>query len=122
VRNNWAATWIIAVARAGVMEPFANHAFQPRGIVRRVDLAQAAARLLPAVAARNPAKAKAWETARLKFSDLALGHLAYPAASMAVASGVMSTGPGNSFQPSRPVTGAEAVETIAQVEELSGLR
>jgi len=30
VRNNWAATWIMSVARAGVMEPFSNHAFQPR--------------------------------------------------------------------------------------------
>jgi tetratricopeptide (TPR) repeat protein len=122
VRNNWAATWILAVARAGVMEPFANHAFQPRSVVRRVDLAQAAARLLPAIAARNAAKAKGWETARLKFSDLAPGHLAYPAASMVVAAGVMSTGPGYSFQPSRPVTGAEAVEAIAKVQELSGLR
>ena len=35
VRNNWAATWIMAVARAGVMEPFANHTFQPRTVVRR---------------------------------------------------------------------------------------
>src|SRR5262249_40609221 len=34
VRNNWAATWIMSVARAGVMEPFANHAFQPRTVVR----------------------------------------------------------------------------------------
>ena len=41
VRSNWAATWIMAVARAGVMEPFANHAFQPRTVVRRTDLAQA---------------------------------------------------------------------------------
>src|SRR6185295_9715204 len=38
VRNNWAAPWIMAVTRAGVMEPFANHAFQPRTVVRRVDL------------------------------------------------------------------------------------
>ena len=35
VRNHWAATWIMTVARAGVMEPFANHAFQPRTLVRR---------------------------------------------------------------------------------------
>ena len=47
VRAHWAAPWIFAVARAGVMEPFDNHAFQPRSIVRRVDLAQAVARLLP---------------------------------------------------------------------------
>jgi len=54
VRGNWAATWIMAVARAGVMEPFANHAFQPRAVVRRTDLAQAVARLLVRVAPQRP--------------------------------------------------------------------
>jgi tetratricopeptide (TPR) repeat protein len=120
VRNHWAAAWIMAVARAGVIEPFANHAFQPRAVVRRTDLAQAVARLLARVAAQNPARAKAWDSARLKFSDLSPSHLAYPAASVAVASGVMSTAAGNSFQPSRAVTGAEAVEAIAKVQALAG--
>ena len=122
VRNHWAAVWILSVARAGVMEPFANHAFQPRTVVRRTELAQAAARLLARIAAKNPARAKAWEAARLKFGDLSPGHLAYPAASIAVASGVMKTAGDNSFQPSRAVTGAEAIEAIARLETLAGLR
>jgi tetratricopeptide (TPR) repeat protein len=121
VRNHWAATWIMAVARAGVMEPFANHAFQPRTVVRRTDLAQAVARVLARIAAQNPARAKAWESARLKFSDLSPSHLAYPAASVAVASGVMKAGPDNSFQPSRVVTGAEAVDAISALQALAGL-
>jgi tetratricopeptide (TPR) repeat protein len=120
VRNHWAATWIMSVARAGVMEPFANHAFQPRAVVRRTDLAQAAARLLARLAAQNAAQAKAWDAARLKFSDLSPSHLAYPAASVAVASGVMKTAAGNSFQPSRAVTGAEAIEVITKIQALAG--
>jgi tetratricopeptide (TPR) repeat protein len=122
VRANWAATWIMQVARAGIMDPFANHAFQPRAVVRRAELAQAAARLLARVAAQNPAAANAWEAARLKFSDLSPSHIAYPAASMAVASGVMKTGDNSSFQPSRPVTGADATDAIAKIEALAGLR
>jgi tetratricopeptide (TPR) repeat protein len=122
VRTNWAANWIMDVARAGVMEPFANHAFQPRAVVRRIDLAQVVARLLARVAAQSPARAQAWESARLKFSDLSPSHLAYPAASMAVASGVMATAPGNSFQPSKAITGADAIETITKIEALAGSR
>ena len=80
------------------------------------------ARLLARVAAERPAAAKAWDSARLKFSDLAPSHLAYPAASVAVASGVMKTGAENNFQPSRPVTGAEAIDAIAKVESLAGLK
>jgi len=122
VRGHWAATWIMAVARAGVMEPFANHAFLPRGVVRRTDLAQAVARLLARASARNPSQAKGWESARLRFADLSTTHLAYPAASTAVASGVMKPGPDNTFQPSRPVTGAEAIEAVARIEALAGPR
>jgi len=122
VRNNWAATWIVAVARAGIMEPFANHAFQPRTSVRRVDLAQAIARLLARVEAQEPGRTKAWQSARLKFSDLSPSHLAYPAASMAVAAGVLKTADNNAFQPSKVVTGAEAIEAIEKVGAIAGLR
>jgi tetratricopeptide (TPR) repeat protein len=121
VRNHWAAGWIVAVARAGIIEPFANHAFQPRALVRRGDLAQAAARLLARIAVDQPARARTWQSARLKFSDLSPSHLAYPAASVAVAAGVMAA-PGNSFQPSKAVTGAEAIDAVAKLEALAGTR
>jgi tetratricopeptide (TPR) repeat protein len=121
VRAHWASPWIMAVTRAGIMEPFANHAFQPRTVVRRIDLAQAVARLLARIAAASPAKAGAWESARLKFTDLSAGHLAYPAASAAVAAGAIKASADGSFQPSRPVTGAEAVEAIDRLATLAGL-
>jgi tetratricopeptide (TPR) repeat protein len=120
VRNNWAETWIMAVTRAGVMEPFANHTFQPRTIVRRSDLAQAVSRLLDAVA--SPAQLPAWQAARPKFADLVDTHLAYSAASVAVASGVMTAGTDGSFQPSRAVTGAEAVQSIDRLQQMAAAR
>jgi hypothetical protein len=120
VRSHWAGTWIMSVARAGIMDPFSNHAFQPRLPVRRVDLAQAVSRLLARVAAANPNRAAAWDAARLKFSDLSPGHLAYPAASAAVASGVMTMGPNNTFDPTKAVSGAEAIAAISRIEALAG--
>src|SRR5262249_56220130 len=60
VRDNWAYAWIMAVSRAGVMETLPNHTFQPRTIVHRVDLAQAASRLRARVAAVGPARAQSW--------------------------------------------------------------
>lgn len=120
VRNNWAAPWIMTVTRAGVMDPFANHAFQPRSVVRRIELAQTVERLLARVAAQSPATPRPWESARLRFTDLSASHIAYPAASAAVAAGVLATGPNGTFQPSRPVTGAEAIEAISKLEALTG--
>jgi hypothetical protein len=57
----------------------------------------------------------------LKFSDLSPTHLAYPAASVAVAAGVLKTGAENNFQPNKPVSGAEALDAIASLEGLAGL-
>ena len=64
--------------------------------------------------------ARAWESARMKFSDLSAGHLAYPAASIAVAAGVMTLGPEASFQPTRPISGEEAAAAIGRIESLAG--
>jgi Tfp pilus assembly protein PilF len=121
VRDDWAASWILTVARAGVMEPFANHAFQPQTVVRRIDLAQAVERLLSRIAPLKPAAAGAWQSAQRAFTDLAPDHLAYPAASTSVAAGVLTTGADGSFQPSTVVTGGEAVEAIRRLEALAGL-
>lgn len=119
IRGHWAATWILLVARAGVLEPFANHAFQPNTVVRRADLAQVVSRLLAKVSEAAPAQARPWESARVTFSDLASGHLAYPAASDAVASGVMTKGPNDSFQPSAPVSGEEASAAVGLIEAMA---
>jgi hypothetical protein len=118
-RNHWAATWIMAVVRAGVIDPYDNHTFQPNGIVRRTDLALAMNRLLSRASAGSPAQARAWESARLKFSDLQPGHLAYPAASIVVAAGVMKTGADNAFQPQQIVNGPEAVAAVVRVEAVA---
>jgi len=56
------------------------------------------------------------------FSDLSPSHLAYPAASVAVAAGVLKTAGENGFQPARPVTGAEAIEAVSKIEALAGPR
>lgn len=120
IRSHWAERWIVAVARADVIEPFANHTFQPREVVRRVDLAQAVARLLNLVSAASPAQARAWQGARGRFTDITNGHLAYPAASVAVASGVMTPAPDGAFQPTRIVTGEEAAAAIDRLQRLAG--
>jgi tetratricopeptide (TPR) repeat protein len=119
VRPHWAETWIMAVARAGIVEPYANHTFQPRTAVRREDLAQAVSRVLPRIG--TAAEVRAWQNARPSFSDLSTGHLAYTAASAAVASGVMTAGADGSFQPLRAVTGAEAVQAVQRLQTMADL-
>jgi len=118
-RGSWATPWIMAVTRAGVMEVYPNHTFQPAAVVRRVDLADAASRVLSLIAAEKPALGASWRSARQQFPDLPQAHLSYPAAALTVEAGVMRAQPDGSFQLTRPVTGAEAVAAIKKLEELA---
>jgi tetratricopeptide (TPR) repeat protein len=119
VRGHWAASWIADVARAGVLDPFPNHTFQPRARVRRGDLAAAVSRLVLLAAADDPNRREAWTTARPTIADMAPGHLSYPAVSVAVASGVMPLDPDGRFGVTRPVPGAEAIDVIERVAALA---
>jgi tetratricopeptide (TPR) repeat protein len=119
VRNNWASPWILAATRAGVMEAFPNHTFQPDATVHRGDLAQAVSRVLTLIAIEKPRLASRWRDPRPKFADVAPGHLSYPAAARSVSSGVMSILEGDTFQLSRVVTGAEAADAVAKLAALA---
>jgi tetratricopeptide (TPR) repeat protein len=117
-RDNWAAPWIQAVTRAGVMDVLPNHTFQPSMIVRRADLAEAVSGVLSLITTENPKAATRWSDARPKFSDVSPGHLNYPAAARSVSSGVMAPLEGGSFQLARPVTGEEAVAAVSRLQTL----
>lgn len=118
-RGSWATPWIMSVTRAGVMEVYPNHTFQPSAAVRRSELADAASRILELIAAEKPAVAAAWRVTKRQFSDVPPAHLSYPAASLTVGAGVLQPLPDGSFQLARPVTGAEAVAAVKKLEELA---
>jgi tetratricopeptide (TPR) repeat protein len=119
IRNHWAGTWIVPVVSAGVMRAFDNHTFQPREIVERAEFAETVARLLADLAPQE--RIREWRSAAVRFSDVPKGHLAYQAASLAVASGVLPRGGDDSFQPSRPVSGAEAAAAVERLRMMTSL-
>ena len=118
-RGSWAGPWILAVTRAGVMEVYPNHTFQPSAVVRRAELADAASRVLSLIAAQNPAAASSWRSGKRTFVDVPPAHLSYSAASLSVEAGVMAPLADGTFQLGRPVTGAEAVAAVKKLEELA---
>jgi tetratricopeptide (TPR) repeat protein len=113
-QGHWAAAWIAQVARRGVMDPFANHTFQPGAPITRGDLAGAVRRVVGVAALHDP-EASALLAARPTIADMGMAHLSYPAASVAVASGVMPLLEEGRFQVADPVSGAEAIEVVARL-------
>ncbi len=113
--NHWAREWIATVTEAGVMEPYANHAFQPDAEVQRVDLALVAKQLLDLIIRSKPELIMDWVEARPLISDISTSHLRYPAIAIATASGVIPLLDGDRFNANYPVSGIEATMIIERV-------
>jgi tetratricopeptide (TPR) repeat protein len=112
VRTHWASPFILAVTRAGIMPIYPNHTFQPGAVVRRGDLADVVAALLPLVSGTRKAELTKWRAAKPRFADLPAGNLFYPGAAVAVSAGMMTADASGRFEPTRPVTGAELQATL----------
>jgi hypothetical protein len=118
IGRHWAASWIGEVVRAGVMDPFEKHTFQPDARVRRGDLAEAVSRVVSLLAATRPALRTAAAT-RPAIADMSAAHLNYPAAAVAVASGVLPLLDGGRFEVGRAVSGVEAAAAIDRLRTLA---
>jgi hypothetical protein len=93
------------------MELYPNHTFQPGMLVRRVELARAAARALDVLRVpRAPAPAP---------GDMSRSHLDYDAVERVLGAGLMGLGASGGFEPWRPVSGREAIEVVDGVDRLA---
>jgi len=117
LRDDWSRSWITVVAATGVMEPYANHTFQPAAPALRADLAAASWRLLALAAPTRPAVRRYLQD-RPQIADVAATHPLYTAASSVVASGVMPLLDGGRFDAARGLSGAEAATAVARLRTL----
>ncbi|HTV01881.1 MAG TPA: S-layer homology domain-containing protein, partial [Luteitalea sp.] len=119
-RRHWAQPSILLAARAGAMEVYPNHTFQPGAGVTRGEFASIVNRVLGLVASRLPQASQGWRDARLSFVDVRAGHTLHIAVSRAVASGVLRPLEGQTFGLGRPMSGSDAVEAIDRLARLAG--
>jgi tetratricopeptide (TPR) repeat protein len=119
LRGQWARPWIVATLRAGVLDAYPNHTFQPASHVRRAELALAVLRTLELLAAQGDRRAGQWQKATPEFRDVPPQHPAYAAAAQATAAGVLDA-PDSVFAPTRSVSGQEVLEAVSHLQRLAG--
>jgi tetratricopeptide (TPR) repeat protein len=118
--DDWSRSWIMTVAGTGVMEPYANHTFQPAAPALRADMAAASWRLLAIAAPARPALRPYLEE-RPRIADVGQTHPFYTAAASAVASGVMPLLDGGRFNGSGSLSGADAAAAVGRLRVLLAL-
>jgi tetratricopeptide (TPR) repeat protein len=109
---SWAREYEARVLALGIMDVYPNHTFQPGAVVRRVDLARAAARTLDLLGVSRSAGPAP--------SDMSSSHLDYDAVERALGAGLMGLTPAGAFEPWRPVSGSEAIEVVEAMAKLTG--
>ena len=109
---SWAREQVARVLALGVMDVYPNHTFQPGAIVRRADLARAAARVLDRLGwprSAGPAP-----------TDMSPSHLDSEAVSRVLGAGLMALATSGAFEPWRPVSGREAIDVVDALARLAG--
>ncbi len=112
IAGSWAREQIAIALALEIMDVYPNHTFQPGAIVRRVDVARAAARVLDRLS---------WpRSAPPEPNDMPRSHLDYDAVQRVLGAGLMRLTTAGAFEPWRPVTGREALETVDSLARLIG--
>lgn len=108
IATSWAQRFIVKVASLEIMAGSVNHTFQPRRIINRADLADAAVRLIGVLQQRGAKFVPLVETRRIQIADVGPDNFYYASISKALAYQVMALTPERAFEPDRTVSGAEA--------------
>ena len=112
ISGSWARDHIADVLALDIMDVYPNHTFQPGAMVRRSDVARALGRVLDLLR---------WPRAHAPApTDMSPSNLYYDRVERVLAAGLMDLQPTGAFEPWRPVTGPEAIDSIEALVRLVG--
>jgi len=116
-KGHWAETWINEMTKYSVLDVSPDRKFYPDEVISRAEYAMAVQRLL-VVATKDPElEIRYFGESPSRFSDVPSSHYAYNAMALCAERGIMHADmiTGN-FNPSGPVTGADALLIIRGIQ------
>jgi Tfp pilus assembly protein PilF len=119
ISTSWAQRYIVTVASLEIIRASENHTFQPRRIINRAELADAAVRLIGVLQQRGAKFVPLVESRRIQIADVAADNVFYPSISKALAYQVMTVAPDRTFGPESTVSGEEAIRVLDIIQRLA---
>ncbi|MEN6561382.1 MAG: tetratricopeptide repeat protein [Acidobacteriota bacterium] len=119
IATSWAQRYIVTVASLGIIRASVNHTFQPRRIINRAELADAAVRLIGVLGQRGARFVPLVETRRIQVADVAADSLYYGPIVKALSFQIMALTPERLFEPERIVSGEEAIRILELIHGLA---
>lgn len=119
IGTSWAQRYIIQIASLEIIRASVNHTFQPRRIINRAEMADAAVRLMGVLQERGARFVPTVETRRLQIADVAPDNPFYASITKALGFGIMTLTPDRKFEPERTVSGDEAIRVLDLIQRLA---
>ncbi len=113
IGGSWARLFIREIVGAEIMSVFSNHTFQPTGFVRRVELAVTLAAAVDALSSAPVYRSNP----QLDIRDVSPENLNYRSVALVVSLGLVDIDNEGRFEPTKYVTGAEAVKAVDTLAE-----
>ncbi len=119
IATSWAQRYIVMVTSLEIIRASVNHTFQPRRIINRAELADAAVRLIGVLQEKGARFVPLVEERRIQIADVAPDNPYYPSITKALGFQVMTLTPGRKFEPERTVSGEEASRVLEFIQRLA---
>jgi len=119
ISASWAQRYIVTVASLEIIRASVNHTFQPRRIINRADLADAAVRLIDVLQNKGARFVPLVEERRIQVADVAADNMYYPSITKALAYQIMTLNPERKFEPEGTVSGEEAIRVLDIIQGLA---
>jgi Tfp pilus assembly protein PilF len=119
IATSWAQRFIVQVASLEIIRASVNHTFQPRRIINRAELADAAVRLIGVLQARGARFVPLVETRRIQIADVTPDNPYYASITKALGFEILSLTPDRRFEPERTISGDEAIRTLDLIQKLA---
>ncbi len=119
IATSWAQRYIVQAASLGIIRASVNHTFQPRRVINRAELADAAVRLIGVLQERGAKFVPIVETRRIQIADVAPDHPYFASITRALGYEIMALTPERKFEAERTVSGEDAIRTIDLIQKLA---
>lgn len=119
IATSWAQRYIVQVTSLEIIRASVNHTFQPRRIINRAELADAAIRLIGVLQDRGAKFVPIVETRRIQVVDVAPDNPYYAPITRALGFEIMTLTPERKFEPERTVSGEEAIRILDLIQKLA---
>ncbi len=119
IGTSWAQRYIIQIASLEIIRASVNHTFQPRRIINRAEMADAAVRLMGVLQERGARFVPTVETRRIQIADVTADNPYYASITKALGFEIMTLTPDRKFEPERTVSGDEAIRILDLIQRLA---